>query len=701
MNAIKVLDCTLRDGGRILNCNFGVDAIKQIALGLDNSHIDIIEIGFLRSGIVYQEGTTFFTDIYQAEKLMPVKATAQYVVFTDFGMFDYFSLPEASTTRIRGIRFGFKHGEFEAALPAMLHVKELGYDLYIQSVNSLSYSDAEMCQLINAVNKIQPKAFAIVDTYGAMYSEDLQQIYSLVDKSLDRSIALAFHSHNNYQLSFSLAQQIIKLNENCPPRELIIDATLLGIGKGAGNLSSELLVEYLNRKKQKNYDFNTILDTIDEQIYKLSQKYTWGYSVPALMSGVYKAHPNNVIYLTEKYKLSTKDIVNILAELDANTRLSYDYDAIEKAYLKYFGYFPNEQEFDLKSLYKSFNGKDVLVIAPGKSIANYKKRIEHFIEKYSPIVITVNFEWEPFRNTYIFWNNQKRYNHFQKKNENASVILTSNMQQKTGQELIIPYSKVIEPICKHFENATMMVLRMLKMLDIKSLTIAGLDGFGDKLEENYIASAKFENTRMLQKYEEINHDIEIMLRKYIDDINLKYSVSFLTPSRFELCLRKKEINFLVLDVDGTLTDGAIQIGADGEISKCFNVKDGYGLVKIKKAGIEPIIITGRNSKIVKSRAEELGISKVFQGVEDKYLVLNELLKQSGVFWENIAYMGDDLNDLVCIENAGISACPSDAVQEVCQAVTYKCECSGGKGAVREFCEELLRKYSVYQSKGEK
>lgn len=125
MNIIKVLDCTLRDGGRILNCNFGSEAIKQIVFGLDNSYIDIIEIGFLRSGIIYQKDTTFFTDIYQAESFIPEKTNAQYVVFTDFGMFDYFSLPESSTTRIKGIRFGFKHGELEAALPAMLHVKKV------------------------------------------------------------------------------------------------------------------------------------------------------------------------------------------------------------------------------------------------------------------------------------------------------------------------------------------------------------------------------------------------------------------------------------------------------------------------------------------------------------------------------------------------------------------------------------------------
>lgn len=234
------------------------------------------------------------------------------------------------------------------------------------------------------------------------------------------------------------------------------------------------------------------------------------------------------------------------------------------------------------------------------------------------------------------------------------------------------------------------------MLDIKELTIAGLDGFGDRLEDNYIASARFENTRMLQQYEEINQDIETMLKKYLEDIKLKYSVSFLTPSRFEKCLaehKTNKIRFFVLDVDGTLTDGSIQIGVDGEMFKRFDVKDGFGIVKIKRAGIEPIIITGRSSAIVKKRAEELGVSKVFQGIQDKYSILNNILKKEKSSWENVAYMGDDLNDLSCIERAGVSACPSDAIEEVCAAVTYKCKRSGGKGAVREFCEELLRNHN--------
>lgn len=694
MNNIEVLDCTLRDGGRILNCNFGVEAIKQIAFGLDSSGIDIIEMGFLRSGINYQEGTTFFTEISQVEKMIPEKATSEYVVFTDFGMFDYYSLPECRFTQIKGIRFGFKNGEFQEALPFMYHIKDLGYDLYVQSVNSLGYTDEELIEMINYMNQLKPKSFSIVDTYGAMYSEDLQRIYHIIDKFLLPSISLDFHSHNNYQLSFSLAQEIIRLNE-ASSRTLIIDATLLGMGKGAGNLSTELLVEYLNRKKGKKYDFTTILDTIDEQIYKLSKKYEWGYSIPSLMSGVYKAHPNNVIYLTEKYKLNTKDIVNILSKLDEKTRLSYDYDAIEKIYLEYFSQNQDTQAFDMEELGNYFESRDILVIAPGKSVSKYKEQIEQYITNRHPAIITVNFELDIFNDTYAFWSSSKRYKHFQAKNATTAVIVTSNVKKKTGKEFMVPYTKVIDPICKHFENACLMVLRMLQTFDIQSLAIAGLDGFDGKLEDNYISTACFENMRMALQYEEINADIEMMLRQYVDNVDSKYPISFITPSRFEYVVNKspRNIQYLVLDVDGTLTDGAIEIGMEGEVFKRFDVKDGYGLVKVKENDIEPIIMTGRGSKIVEKRAAELGIKRVFQNVQDKYAALNAFLEQEGKKWENIAYMGDDLNDLSCIKHAGISACPSDAVQEVYEAVTYQCKHAGGNGAVREFCDKLLQESS--------
>lgn len=146
---------------------------------------------------------------------------------------------------------------------------------------------------------------------------------------------------------------------------------------------------------------------------------------------------------------------------------------------------------------------------------------------------------------------------------------------------------------------------------------------------------------------------------------------------------------LVMDVDGTLTDGHIYIGTEGEAMKAFHVQDGYGIVHIlPKIGIVPVIITGRSSKIVEKRASELKIKHLYQGVADKLAKLKEIAADAGVVPEEIAYIGDDLNDLECIRYCGITACPADAVPKVKVAVNYVCKREGGRGAVREFIERL-------------
>lgn len=142
---------------------------------------------------------------------------------------------------------------------------------------------------------------------------------------------------------------------------------------------------------------------------------------------------------------------------------------------------------------------------------------------------------------------------------------------------------------------------------------------------------------------------------------------------------------LVMDVDGTLTDGKIYMGENGEVMKAFNVKDGYAIAHmLPEMEIIPVIITGRKSKIVENRAKELGIIELYQGVGDKLAQLKKVAEKYNAAPEEIAYIGDDLNDLACIEYCGLTACPADAVEEVKQKVTYVCNKNGGEGAVREF-----------------
>ena len=151
-----------------------------------------------------------------------------------------------------------------------------------------------------------------------------------------------------------------------------------------------------------------------------------------------------------------------------------------------------------------------------------------------------------------------------------------------------------------------------------------------------------------------------------------------------------KIKMLVMDVDGTLTDGHIYIGAEGEMMKAFHVQDGYAIAHIlPEKGIVPVIITGRSSKIVEKRAAELKITHLHQGISDKLSKLKEVAASLGISAEEIAYIGDDVNDLDCILYCGLTACPADAVPVVRKAVDYVCERNGGSGAVREFIDMFV------------
>ena len=164
---------------------------------------------------------------------------------------------------------------------------------------------------------------------------------------------------------------------------------------------------------------------------------------------------------------------------------------------------------------------------------------------------------------------------------------------------------------------------------------------------------------------------------------------------------KQDIRFLVMDVDGTLTDGKIYMGPDGEVFKVFDIKDGSGIKDIlPQYHIIPVIITARTSRILEKRCRELDIDYLFQGIRNKMETLSEVMRQAGrkdgaaYTLKNVAYIGDDLLDLQCMEPIkkaeGIIGCPQDASKAVTEMADYICCRRGGDGAVREFIEWLTQ-----------
>lgn len=157
-----------------------------------------------------------------------------------------------------------------------------------------------------------------------------------------------------------------------------------------------------------------------------------------------------------------------------------------------------------------------------------------------------------------------------------------------------------------------------------------------------------------------------------------------------------KVKMIILDVDGVMTDGRTFINTEGVESKAFDLRDGFGIVMARKAGIKFGIITGLASTIVKYRAEQLGIEEIRQNFLDKDIALEEIAKKHDLDYAEIAYMGDDLYDLPVIRLVGLSAAPSDAMQEVKETVDWVSSHKGGRGAVREFVELVMKAKGIWE-----
>ena len=157
----------------------------------------------------------------------------------------------------------------------------------------------------------------------------------------------------------------------------------------------------------------------------------------------------------------------------------------------------------------------------------------------------------------------------------------------------------------------------------------------------------------------------------------------------EIIEKAKGIKLFFLDVDGVMTDGSIYLNEMGESVKKFNSLDGYGIKLLQDAGIEPVVITGRNSKAIRNRCTELQITKAYYGIQNKLQIADQYLDSSGFNWSEAAGMGDDWPDLPILMRVKLSFSPPQAHKEVLSRVNYVCTASAGMGAVREACDLLI------------
>ena len=447
-------------------------------------------------------------------------------------MYDFSELDECDGNSITGIRIGFTkkdyHEDPEGIRKALLTIKEKGYLLFVQNVNTPGYTDRELLEVIELINEIKPYSYGIVDTYGTMYLEDMIHYYEIVDYNLRNDCCIDIHSHNNLQSSFAFAQQMIKMSSG--KRRIILDATLNGMGKCAGNLNTELIADYLVRKKGFDYDVDLILDMIDRYLAKYKDTEKWGYSIPAFMAGIYRAHPNNIIYLTQKYRLNSKDIKYMLSAIDEDKRQRYDYDNIQKIYKQY-----NDNNIDdngyIEKLRGLFSNQKVLILAPGASINENTKQIKKYITDNNPIVVGLNFIYRGFEADFYFFANTIHWEKWERNLNHEKCILTSNIKAQTNEAYRINYSSLTEEDSFLYDNSMIMCLNLMKKLGVSEIVMAGFDGLMED-GENYVDDT-FPNRQTEYSIKQLNTEIKRLYDRFEQRVSDKIAISFLTPSFYE------------------------------------------------------------------------------------------------------------------------------------------------------------------------
>lgn len=328
MNSIKLLDCTLRDGGYINDWKFGKVAIEDIRTDLENSNVDIIELGFLRDEASNQDRTVF-NSIKDVKNLIGgAKTPVQYAVMAEVSNpFPLDKLEPYSEGAPEIIRVIVWKRMLKEGYEYCKGIVEKGYKLCVQPARVSQYSDDEFIGMIKMFNELNPLAIYVVDSWGTMYKDELLHYLELADKHLKGGISVGYHGHNNMMQAFDVAQAFC---EQDLKRDLIIDASVYGIGRGAGNLNTELFAKWANAKLGTSYGTVPLIRIYDEYIRRIYDKCEkWGFSMPYLITAKYNANPNFAGYL-EKTGMTCGLMEKCISAIPPEERIIFKEETVKK-----------------------------------------------------------------------------------------------------------------------------------------------------------------------------------------------------------------------------------------------------------------------------------------------------------------------------------------------------------------------------------
>ena len=557
-NEIKVLDCTIRDGGYVNNWDFDLKLVRETYRALSKAGVDYVELGY--------HGTEKYFDVNKygrfrfsaANNINHVCAGidgAEVALMVDHGKYDIEDIVQYQDTPVRLIRAAFHKDKIAEALKLLHKVKQLGFAVSANFMGFASYTQAER-DLMLVLLRDYPIDYAYVaDTYGSMFPEQVTELFLPLLEI--KTIKWGFHPHNNLQMAFANSLAAVKSGAQ------IVDGSIFGMGRGAGNLPTEILLSYLHHQKPDKFNVIPILNLIDCYYTNLHKKHNWGYNLPYMLSGAYGCHPSYAKDLIERKEYDIEDIWNILGVVKVNEPIGFNKELVETVLKK--GLFGNKglssqskkpvKPFKINSTkvgyLDRYKGKDFLVLANGPSLKESQLEIKEFIEKYQPVVLGGNYLGGLFEPQYHAFSNKRRFvDYVESVSPRSKLLIGQHIPENMIREYVsrdyetIYYEDTLENpfdiqagiISANCRTVAVLLAGVALVMGARRLFISGMDGYMgtsvNSMLHFYDESAETNNLDALKE----KHISNLKFLKQIDDYMIRSGgegLHIITPTNYK------------------------------------------------------------------------------------------------------------------------------------------------------------------------
>ena len=558
---VKMLDCTIRDGGYLNNWHFDLKLVRELYRAHSRSGIDFMEIGFRSTDKYFdprQYGPWRFTPEALLSEVVKGISGPAVSLMVDFGKVDIEDIPDRKNSIASMYRVAVHKDKTLEAVELCNAISDKGYIASIQLMGIVNYTEDDFNQILESLKDSKITYVYFADSYGSLLPSDIKGI---LDRLAITGKKIGFHAHNNLQLGFANTLEAIKNGVDT------VDGTVYGMGRGAGNLPIEILLSYLEKTSAKNiYNTLPVLDIIDRYMLDLHKDLRWGYDLSYMLSGMFEVHPYYSKTMVDYREYSIEDILRTLETVKKLKPIGFKKEILDSIIQSGFVGIPaigkdsksdsdlipvqDLSEFGQVVYLERHSGRDFLVLANGPTLNEEKEQIAKFIKKHNPVVIGANYLGGLFVPHYHAFGNKKRFIDYVDTVDADSNILISNI---FSDEFIKKYIDRKYEFIQHlpqlstdFNISNGVVMTNCRTISILSIAvaiimgaervfIAGMDGykqvdsFMKKSVHFYKESDETEDFEMLME----KHNWNERLLKQIDNYlisNNKDGLCILTPT---------------------------------------------------------------------------------------------------------------------------------------------------------------------------